>query len=49
MIFPLPLPLPPPEFLDDSEAGAIAKMTIFQAASAIFEMEEDVESLIERR
>ena len=42
-------PLPPPFFLDDSEAGAIAESMISQAASAIFEMEEEVESLMERR
>jgi hypothetical protein len=46
-IFPLPLPSP---FMDDSEAEAtIAESMISQAASAIFEMEEEVESLTKRR
>jgi hypothetical protein len=44
-----PLPLPPPEFLDDSEVEAIAESITSQAASAILEMEEEVESLMERR
>jgi hypothetical protein len=45
----LPFPLPPFKFLDDSEVEAIAESMISQAASAIFEMEEEVESLMERR
>jgi len=53
-IFPFPLPLPPPLFLDDtdeedSEASSIAESMISQAASTIFDMEEKVESLMERR
>lgn len=45
-----PLPLPPPGFSDDSEVEAtIAESIISQAASAILEMEEEVESLMERR
>ena len=48
-ILPLP-PLPRAPFSDeDEEAFAIAESMMLQALSAIFEMEEEVESSMERR